>query len=63
MLKDLMLLLKQHFQSLMWGGKLIQRVSINRDSYKYNIPHLPGASYYLKVEADKKITTIQFIEE
>lgn len=44
-------------------GKLIQRVFINQSSYKYNIQQLPAGSYYLKVEADKKITTLPFIKE
>ena len=45
------------------SGKLIQQLNITGKSYTYNLQQLTAGSYYLKVEADKKVTTLKFVKE
>ncbi len=45
------------------SGKLIQQLGTMSRSYTYDLQNLSNGTYYLKVEADKKITKLKFVKE
>ncbi len=45
------------------SGKLIQQLTITGSIYAYNLQKLTAGNYYIKIEADKKITILKFIKE
>ncbi len=45
------------------SGKALQQLNTTGRSYTYNLQQLPAGSYYLKVEAGGKVTTLKFVKE
>jgi uncharacterized delta-60 repeat protein len=45
------------------NGKVVATIKISNNTYNWNIRALPSGNYYLRIDADKKITTIKFVKE
>lgn len=45
------------------GGKVLATTKTTNNTYNWNIRALPSGNYYLRIEANKKITTIKFIKQ
>lgn len=44
-------------------GKVLQQISTTSDSYTYNLQKLPPGIYYVKIDSEKKVTTLKFVKE
>jgi uncharacterized delta-60 repeat protein len=45
------------------NGKVLTTVKTSNNTYNWNIKALPSGNYYVRIDADKKITTIKFVKE
>ncbi len=45
------------------AGNIVKTVTVNGGEYTLDVKQLPSGTYFIKVEADKKITTQQFVKE
>ncbi|MDQ6764262.1 MAG: T9SS type A sorting domain-containing protein [Bacteroidota bacterium] len=45
------------------SGKLIQQSTATGETYTYSLQKLTAGSYYIKIESDKKTTTLKFVKE
>lgn len=45
------------------NGKVLSTTSTTNTSYNWNISAIPAGTYYLRIDADKKINTIKFVKE
>lgn len=45
------------------SGKMLQQINTLSRSYTFNLQKLSAGNYYLKIEADKKVTTLKFVKE
>jgi uncharacterized delta-60 repeat protein len=45
------------------NGKVLSTTSTTNTTYNWNITALPAGNYYLRIEADKKITSMKFVKD
>ena len=45
------------------AGKVLQQASIIASSYNMNLQQLPAGVYYLRIESDKKTSTMKFVKQ
>jgi hypothetical protein len=45
------------------AGAVLAQTTVAGSSYSWNIKQLPSGNYYLRIEENKKITTLKFIKE
>ena len=44
-------------------GNTLAKAFTTNSTYTWNIKQLPAGNYYVRIEADKKITTMKFVKE
>jgi len=44
-------------------GHVLAKAIANNKTYTWNIKQLPAGNYYVRIEADKKVTTLKFVKE
>ena len=44
-------------------GRALAKTTITGSTYAWNIKQLPAGNYYVRIEADKKITSLKFVKQ
>lgn len=45
------------------SGKMVQQSAATGETYSFNLQNLAAGSYYIRIESDKKVTTLKFVKE